>query len=75
MSSLKQIVSAALSAQSTAMVTLSDIKKLEAETALKEKEIQLRESDLKLAEKQAEILRLELALLAAKQQAESNARC
>ncbi|KAK9364481.1 hypothetical protein V1509DRAFT_643639 [Lipomyces kononenkoae] len=74
MSSLKDIMHPAVSAQSTAIVKLADskkveaeIKKIEAESSLKEKELQLAKTELELAEKRAEVIRLELALLAAQQ--------
>ncbi|KAK9390485.1 hypothetical protein V1515DRAFT_577003 [Lipomyces mesembrius] len=70
MSALKEIVSPALAAHSTAMVTLIDIQKLEAEAALKERKIQLRTSDLKLGE---EIVPLELALLLQRRNNENDA--
>ncbi|KAK9253290.1 hypothetical protein V1507DRAFT_435475 [Lipomyces tetrasporus] len=43
----------------------AEIKKIEAEGALKDKELQLAKTEMHLAEKRAEVLRLELALLAA----------
>ncbi|KAK9322718.1 hypothetical protein V1517DRAFT_322622 [Lipomyces orientalis] len=64
MSFLKDIMHPAISAQSIAMVKLAEIKKIEAESSLKDKELQLAKTELELAEKRAEVLRLELALLA-----------
>ncbi|KAK9249395.1 hypothetical protein V1506DRAFT_569588 [Lipomyces tetrasporus] len=71
-SSLKDIMRPAFTAQGAAIAKLVDvkkveaeIKKIEAEGALKDKELQLAKTEMHLAEKRAEVLRLELALLAA----------